>query len=216
MKDQTIERTEIFVHNELGSDATGHDWFHVDRVRRSALHIFKEEQVGDPFIIEMAALLHDISDEKLNESVEKGEEKLKSFLQTVSLTEKDKKHIKQIIASISFKGGTNTVLASIEAKIVQDADRMDAIGAIGIARAFAYGGKKGQPLYDPTINVREEMSIEEYRRGKSTSIHHFYEKLMRLKDLMNTETARKMAESRQQMMDAFLEQFYQEWDGKDL
>lgn len=214
MKNQMIEQTEVFVRNELGEDATGHDWFHVDRVRRNALHICKEEQKGEAFIIEMAALLHDIPDEKLNESIEKGEVKLDTFLQTIPLTDNEKKHIKQIIGTISFKGGQNTVLSTIEAEIVQDADRLDAIGAIGIARAFAYGGKKGQPIYDPSINVRAEMSLEEYRKGKSTSIHHFYEKLLKLKDLLNTSTARKMAESRQKMMETFLEQFYQEWDGQ--
>jgi uncharacterized protein len=215
VKNPIIELTEEFVRNELSEDATGHDWFHVDRVRRNALHICKEEQAGEAFIIEMAALLHDIPDEKLNESIEKGEEKLDTYLKSIPLTDIDKKHIKQIIGTISFKGGQNTALSTIEAEIVQDADRLDAIGAIGIARAFAYGGKKGQPIYDPSVKVRDEMSLEEYRKGKSTSIHHFYEKLLKLKDLLNTESARKMAESRQQMMDTFLEQFYQEWDGQE-
>jgi uncharacterized protein len=213
MENPIIERTEAFVHKELGDDATGHDWFHVDRVRRNALHICKEEKAGEAFIIEMAALLHDISDEKLNESIEKGEKKLATFLETIPLTDHDRNHIKQIIATISYKGGQITDLSTIEAKIVQDADRLDAIGAIGIARAFAYGGKKGQSIYDPTIKIRDEMSLEEYRKGKSTSIHHFYEKLLKLKDLLNTESAREMAESRQKMMETFLEQFYQEWDG---
>ncbi|MEH7482549.1 HD domain-containing protein [Neobacillus drentensis] len=215
MKNPIIVLTEEFVRNELAEDATGHDWFHVDRVRRNALHICREEKIGEVFIIEMAALLHDIPDEKLNESIEKGEEKLETFLQTIPLTDNEKKHIKQIIATISYKGGINSVLSTIEAKIVQDADRLDAIGAIGIARAFAYGGKKGQPIYNPGIKVRNEMSLEEYRKGKSTSIHHFYEKLLKLKYLLNTESAREMAESRQQMMETFLEQFYQEWDGQE-
>ncbi|MEH7335918.1 HD domain-containing protein [Neobacillus drentensis] len=209
-----IKQTEEFVLHELGEDATGHDWFHVDRVRRNALHICKEEKAGDPFIIEMAALLHDIPDEKLNESAEKGQQKLETFLESVSLTDSDKNHIVNIIESISYKGGRKTTLESIEAKIVQDADRLDAIGAIGIARAFAYGGKKGQPIYDPSITVRKEMSLEEYRKGKSTSIHHFYEKLLKLRDLLNTEAAKNMAASRHQMMVLFLEQFYQEWDGQ--
>jgi uncharacterized protein len=215
MKNPIIVLTEEFVRNELAEDPTGHDWFHVDRVRRNALHICREEKTGEAFIIEMAALLHDIPDEKLNESIEKGEEKLETFLQTIPLTDNEKKHIKQIIATISYKGGINSELSTIEAKIVQDADRLDAIGAIGIARAFAYGGKKGQPIYNPGIKVRNEMSLEEYRKGKSTSIHHFYEKLLKLKDLLNTESAREMAESRQQMMETFLEQFYQEWDGQE-
>ncbi|MGX6442480.1 HD domain-containing protein [Neobacillus sp. K501] len=215
MVKQILDQTERFVRNELGDDATGHDWYHVDRVRRNALHISQEEKIGDPFIIEMAALLHDIPDEKLNDSVENGKAKLESFFQMVKLPEETKKQIVEIIESISFKGGRKTELQTAEAKIVQDADRLDAIGAIGIARAFAYGGKKGQPIYDPNIQVREEMSLHEYRNGKSTSIHHFYEKLLKLNDLMNTETARKLAASRQQMMVFFLEQFYQEWDGRE-
>jgi len=215
LKNQIIKDTEKFVESELGEDATGHDWFHVDRVRRNALHICKEERTGDPFVIEMAALLHDIPDEKLNENAEKGKEKLASFFKTITLPEETQNHITQIIESISYKGGIKQQLRTVEAKIVQDADRLDAIGAIGIARAFAYGGKKGQPIYNPTIKVREEMTLEEYRKGKSTSIHHFYEKLLKLKDLINTSTARKMAESRQELMLIFLQQFYQEWDGQD-
>nr|WP_191271941.1 HD domain-containing protein [Neobacillus kokaensis] len=216
MKDNIIQQTEDYVRQQLGEDATGHDWFHVDRVRRSALHICNVEQSGDPFIIELAALLHDIPDEKLNENAESGQQKLESFLQSIPISNKAKEHVQQIIDTISYKGGNGCELASVEAEIVQDADRLDAIGAIGIARAFAYGGKKGQPIYNPTIQVREEMSLEEYRKGKSTGIHHFYEKLLKLKDLLNTETARKMAESRQNMMETFLEQFFQEWNGKTI
>ncbi|MFP7297936.1 HD domain-containing protein [Neobacillus niacini] len=215
MTKQMIEKAAVYVRNELGEDATGHDWYHVDRVRRAALHICSEEQAGDPFIIEMAALLHDIPDEKLNDSAEAGKKKLDLFFQSIELPDEAQNAIVQIIESISYKGGRKTELKSIEAKIVQDADRLDAIGAIGIARAFAYGGKKGQPIYDPAINVREEMSLEEYRKGKSTSIHHFYEKLLKLKDLLNTDTAKNMAEKRHQMMEQYLEQFYLEWDGQD-
>ncbi|MGG3562513.1 HD domain-containing protein [Neobacillus rhizosphaerae] len=214
VKNQIIEKTESFVRNELGEDVTGHDWFHVDRVRKNAIHICKEEKQGDPFIIEMAALLHDIPDEKLNESVEKGRVKLDSFFQSITLSSEEQSHIHQIIHSISYKGGKKTDLESVEAKIVQDADRLDAIGAIGIARAFAYGGKKGQQIYDPNIQVREKMSLDEYRQGKSTSIHHFYEKLLKLKDLLNTDAAKRMAENRHQMMVLFLDQFFQEWRGQ--
>ncbi|MDM5331318.1 HD domain-containing protein [Neobacillus sp. CF12] len=215
MNEQIIDQTALYVRNELGEDATGHDWYHVDRVRRTALHICKQEQVGDPFIIEMAALLHDIPDEKLNDTAEAGRNKLDLFFDSIELTKDEKNAIVQIIDSISYKGGRKSELKTIEAKIVQDADRLDAIGAIGIARTFAYGGKKGQPIYNPKINVREEMSLEEYRKGKSSSIHHFYEKLLKLKDLLNTETAKEMAEKRHQMMVLFLEQFYLEWDGQD-
>jgi uncharacterized protein len=214
MNEQIIDQTALYVRNELGEDATGHDWYHVDRVRRTALHICKQEQVGDPFIIEMAALLHDIPDEKLNDTAEAGRNKLDLFFHSIELTKDEKNAIIQIIDSISYKGGRKSELKTIEAKIVQDADRLDAIGAIGIARTFAYGGKKGQPIYNPNVNVREEMSLEEYRKGKSSSIHHFYEKLLKLKDLLNTETAKEMAEKRHQMMVLFLEQFYLEWDGQ--
>ena len=215
MNEQIIEQTVAYVRNELGEDATGHDWFHVDRVRRAALHISHQEQAGDPFIIEMAALLHDIPDEKLNDSVESGKNKLNYFLKSIALPEEAQNAIVEIIDSISYKGGSITELKTIEAKIVQDADRLDAIGAIGIARTFAYGGKKGQPIYDPSISVRDEMSLEEYRKGKSTSVHHFYEKLLKLKDLLNTNTAKEMAQSRHHTMVDFLEQFYLEWDGQD-
>ncbi|MED3625068.1 HD domain-containing protein [Bacillus thermocopriae] len=216
MKKNIIEETERFVRKELGDDVTGHDWFHVDRVRRNALHICKQEGKGDPFIIEMAALLHDIPDEKLNESMEKGEQKLHSFLESLPIGTIAKAHIKKIVNTISFKGGHTSKLETVEAEIVQDADRLDAIGAIGIARVFAFGGKKGQPIYDPGIQIRREMSLEEYRNGKSTSIHHFYEKLLKLRDLLNTKTAKDMAEERHRMMEAFLDQFFSEWNGREL
>jgi uncharacterized protein len=214
MCDTIISATERFVQNELGNDSTGHDWFHIERVRKNAMIIWKEEKAGDPFIIEMAALLHDIPDEKLNENARRGEEKLASFLRTIDIQDIKKIQITQIIDSISFKGGRKIELPSIEAKIVQDADRLDAIGAIGIARAFAYGGKKGQPIFDPQMKVREQISLEEYRNGKSSTIHHFYEKLLKLKNLLNTDKAKKMAERRQQMMELFLEEFFTEWNGQ--
>jgi uncharacterized protein len=214
MENELIQKAEAFVKKQMGNDATGHDWFHVDRVRRNALAICKQENSGDPFIVELAALLHDISDEKLNESAEKGREKLDTFLKTLSLPADQTDRISEIIETISFKGGKGSKLSSAEAEIVQDADRLDAIGAIGIARAFAYGGKKGQLIYDPEINIREEMSIEEYRNGKSTSIHHFYEKLLKLKDRLNTQTAKKLAERRHKMMELFLDEFYKEWNGQ--
>jgi uncharacterized protein len=214
MCDTIISATERFVQNELRNDSTGHDWFHIERVRKNAMIIWKEEKAGDPFIIEMAALLHDIPDEKLNENAKKGEEKLAVFLQTIDIQDIKKTEITQIIDSISFKGGRKLDLPSIEAKIVQDADRIDAIGAIGIARAFAYGGKKGQPIFDPQIKVREQISLLEYRNGKSSSIHHFYEKLLKLKDSLNTDKAKKMAERRQKIMELFLEEFFTEWNGQ--
>jgi len=214
MNKDIIQTAEEFVKNQLGQDSTGHDWYHIERVRRNALLIAEKEDKGDRFIIEMAALLHDIPDEKLNESKEVGEKKLTDFLYTLELELPARDHIVDIIDSISFKGGKNSVLSSVEAKIVQDADRLDALGAIGIARTFAYGGKKGQAMYDPEIGVRENMTEEEYRKGKSSSVHHFYEKLLKLKNLMNTDTAKEMAEQRHQYMVQFLQQFYHEWNGQ--
>lgn len=214
MKEELIKRAEEYVQREFSKEATGHDWFHVDRVRKNALNIWRNGNEGDPFIIEMAALLHDIPDEKLNETAEKGQERLEAFLRTLGLTDEANKQIIDIIDSISFKGGNNQRPTTIEAKIVQDADRLDALGAVGIARVFAFGGKKGQPIYDPGLSVREEMSVEEYRNGKSSSIHHFYEKLLKLKDLFNTEAAREIAGHRHQVMETFLEEFYKEWNGQ--
>jgi uncharacterized protein len=209
-----IETTEEFVKKQMGEDSTGHDWFHVDRVRKNALLIAEREQQGNLFIIELAALLHDIPDEKLNSSVQEGQNKLINFIEGIPLSTDLSLRIIEVINSISFRGGEKKPLSSVEAKIVQDADRLDALGAIGIARAFAFGGKKGQPIYHPDLTVREKMTIEEYRHGKSSSIHHFYEKLLLIKDLLNTDTAKKMAEDRHHFMEEFLSQFYQEWNGQ--
>lgn len=211
---EKIEAAEAFVKKELGKDSSGHDWHHIDRVRKNARLIWSKEQKGDWFIIEMAALLHDIPDEKLNESEEAGWSKLDSFLSELELESNIADLIKDCIETVSFKGGREIELNSLEAEIVQDADRLDALGAIGIARTFAYGGKKGHPIFDPGISVREEMTMEEYRSGDSSSINHFYEKLLKLKDKMNTEQAKKLAEERHAFMESFLAQFYSEWNGK--
>ncbi|WP_180955689.1 HD domain-containing protein [Bacillus sp. V33-4] len=211
---QIIKLSEQFVKESLKNDVTGHDWHHIDRVRKNALNIADREQRGELFVIEMAALLHDIADEKLNVSSEAGKIKLLAFIDTLNLGKAIKEHILDIIFSISFKGGNNQELASIEAEIVQDADRLDAIGAIGIARTFAYGGSKGQPIYDPHIQTREKMTVEEYRNGKTSSIHHFYEKLLKLKDRLNTDAAKQLAESRHEFMEQFLKEFHSEWNGE--
>jgi uncharacterized protein len=213
MRDR-IETTEAFVKIELGMDSSGHDWHHIDRVRKNARLIWDKEQKGDWFIIEMAALLHDIPDEKLNDTEEAGWAKLDSFLSGLKLESELVNKIKDCIETVSFKGGRVIELNSIEAEIVQDADRLDALGAIGIARTFAFGGKKGHPIFDPEISAREEMTLAEYRSGKSSSVNHFYEKLLKLKDKMNTKHAKKLAEERHNFMESFLEQFYSEWNGK--
>ncbi|MGN7177945.1 HD domain-containing protein [Cytobacillus sp. SAFR-174] len=214
MNENIIHITEKFVRDTLGDDSTGHDWQHIDRVRKNALYIAEKEQKGDPFLIEMAALLHDIPDAKLNTSMEAGDRKLSDFLKELKITEEASSSIKAIIESVSFKGGHNTRILSAEAQIVQDADRLDAIGAVGIARAFAYGGKKGQLIYDPALDIRIEMTEDEYRNGRSSSINHFYEKLLKLRDLLNTDTAMELAEKRHELMEQFLHQFFKEWNGQ--
>ena len=208
---QIIKSTENLLRVRFEEECTGHDWFHLNRVRNLALHIHQRENAGNPFTIEMVALLHDYYDDKLwNESSKKREE-LDQFLRQ----DLDDHYVEQILTtidSISYKGGHGKPLTSIEAKIVQDADRLDAIGAIGIARTFAYGGKKGQLLHDPAISVRDSMNKEEYRNGKSTSIHHFHEKLLKLSDMLHTDTAKAIAKERHQYMEEFLQQFNKEWD----
>ncbi len=211
---EIIKKTEEFVRDVLKNETTGHDWYHIERVWKNALLIQKQEGAGNLFVIEMAALLHDIPDEKINDSEEAGWQRLNGFIHSLGIPESVVEHIIDCIESVSFKGGRAIDLKSIEAKIVQDADRLDALGAIGVARTFAFGGKKEHPLYDPEIAVRVQMTNEEYRNGKSSSIHHFYEKLLKLKDLMNTTAAREIAEQRHQFMEEFLKQFYKEWNGQ--
>jgi uncharacterized protein len=213
MEDKIV-MAEEFVKAELGKDSSGHDWHHIDRVRKNARLIWSKEKKGDWFIIEMAALLHDIPDDKLNESEEAGWAKLDSFLHSIQIESERFSRIKNCIETVSYKGGRVIELDSIEAEIVQDADRLDALGAIGIARTFAFGGKKGHPIYEPELNVRGQMTLEEYRHGDSSSVNHFYEKLLKLKDKMNTEHAKQLAEERHRFMETFLDQFYSEWNGK--
>ncbi|WP_409288820.1 HD domain-containing protein [Peribacillus sp. SCS-37] len=207
-----ISRCEVFVKNQMRSDTSGHDWHHIMRVRSLAMQIAREEGSDSLFLVEMAALLHDIPDEKLNESEEAGFKKLDDWFKEQEMTQETIDELSAIIRSIPFKGGNNLHVLSPEAKIVQDADRLDAMGAIGIARTFAYGGKKGQPIYEPEMVPRNEMTIEEYREGRSSSINHFYEKLLKLKDLLHTDAAKKLSEDRQSFMGEFLKQFYKEWN----
>lgn len=206
-----IQKTEQFVKDIHSGDASGHDWFHIDRVRKIALSL-QQSEGGNPFIIEMAALLHDVADEKLFGEEEIGIQKINQFLKELEVTEVDSERIIHIIRNISYKGGNGGKVESVEGKIVQDADRLDAIGAIGIARTFAYGGNKGRMLYHPDIQPRESMTKEAYRNDESPSLNHFYEKLFKLKDLMNTKTAKIEAEARHIYMVQFVEQFMKEWN----
>ena len=214
MTDQEIiEKTVEFVKSELRNAEGGHDWFHIERVWKNARSIAQTEPV-DLFIIELGALLHDIADYKFNDEPD-GIRKVRRFLENLLVDETVIDHVEKIMSNISFKGGNFTQdFFSPELAVVQDADRLDAIGAIGIARAFNYGGFKGRAMYDPSIMPVTGMTVEQYKNSNAPTINHFYEKLLLLKDRMNTETGRKMAQHRHQFMEQFLEQFFRECDGE--
>jgi uncharacterized protein len=209
-----IENTINFVKETLQGAEAGHDWFHVERVWKTAKTIAKTEK-ADEVTVELASLLHDIADAKFHDGDEEiGPVKAKAFLLSAGLDENYANHIANIIRNISFKGGqTTATIDGIELAIVKDADRLDAIGAIGIARAFHYGGYKNRELYNPAIPPQKNMSPEQYRSSTAPTINHFYEKLLLLKDLMHTETGRQMAQKRHDFMLAYLEEFYEEWNG---
>ncbi|MEC1696330.1 HD domain-containing protein [Schinkia azotoformans] len=212
-KNRLIEEATAFVRSELENEASGHDWWHIARVTKMAKHI-AEQEGADVFICEMAALLHDIADEKLNKGGEEaGLKRVKDWLEVHQADNETINTIIEIISTMSFKGGNHPPMTTLEGKVVQDADRLDAIGAIGIARTFAYAGAHGDLIYDPAIHPREKMTKEEYRAVKTTAVNHFYEKLLKLKNLMNTDTAKEMAEARHQLMEDFLQKFYHEWEG---
>ncbi|WP_099362810.1 HD domain-containing protein [Fredinandcohnia onubensis] len=208
-----IEATTTFVKNILQHDSSGHDWWHIERVRKAALQIGEKEN-ANLFVVEMAALLHDVADEKLNKSEEEGLMKVRNWLSSLQITESEQEEVIEIISTMSFKGGSRPPMKTIEGQVVQDADRLDAIGAIGIARTFAYAGAHGDLIYDPELPFRESMTKEEYRNGKSTAVNHFYEKLLKLKDTLNTNAAKKAAQERHDFMTSFLDQFYKEWNGQ--
>ncbi len=210
IKKVILKQTKNFIQEQFKNESTGHDWWHIYRVRNMALYL-AENEGGDKFIIEMAALLHDLDDWKITE--DSGSAKTKIWLQKTGLSEEENINIIDIIEQVSFKGaGVETKAISIEAKIVQDADRLDAIGAIGIARTFAYGGSKGRLIYDPQVQPQMHESFDSYKKGDGPTINHFYEKLLLLKDRMNTATAKKLAEHRHKIMELFLEEFFAEWN----
>jgi uncharacterized protein len=208
-----IKETISFVKDKLKNAESGHDWFHIERVWKNSKKIAETENCNR-LIVEMAALLHDIADSKFhNGNEEIGPETAMNYMNSLNLDKDSKLHIVNIIRNISFKGGhRHSDFNSIELQIVQDADRLDAIGAIGIARAFNYGGYKNRTLYDPDIKPDMNMSKEAYKNSSAPTINHFYEKLLLLKDLMNTEGGKKLAAERHLFMEHFLDQFYKEWN----
>jgi uncharacterized protein len=204
-----------FVKISLSDAEGGHDWWHIYRVWNTAKHLAQHEEV-DLFVVELGALLHDIADSKFHGGDEEiGPRKAREFLQTLQVEETVITHIENIITHISFKGGKlPQQFKSPELDVIQDADRLDALGAVGIARTFNYGGHKGRSIYDPDIRPNLNLSKEEYKNSDAPTLNHFYEKLLLLKDRMNTQTGRKMAEERHAFMVAYLDQFYKEWEGE--
>ena len=214
---QLINNTILFVKNQLSNAEGGHDWFHIERVYKNALLIAEEEKECNLIVVKLAALLHDIADSKFHNGDELvGPKTARIFLESQNVSEDIIYHVIAIIENISFKGGNfEKKFHSKELEIVQDADRLDAIGAIGIARTFNYGGFKNRPLYNPNIQPNLNMSKEEYKNSEAPTLNHFYEKLLLLKDKMNTETGKKIATKRHDFMVTFLSQFYAEWDGQE-
>jgi len=212
---EIVNKTILFVKDKLENAEGGHDWFHIERVFKNALQI-AEGEVCDTNVVQLAALLHDIADSKFHNGDETiGPKIARKFLENENVAVAIIEHVINIIENISFKGGnTQKTFSSIELDIVQDADRLDAIGAIGIARAFNYGGFKNRPLYNPNIAPNLSMSKEEYKNSQAPTLNHFYEKLLLLKDKMNTKTGKQIAQERHLFMEGFLSQFYAEWDGE--
>lgn len=210
---EIIQKTLEYVRQTLAGAEGGHDWWHIYRVWKLTKKIGAEED-ADLFVIELAALLHDIADPKFHDGDEEiGPKLAKEFLEKQGIDEPIIDLVDKIIRNISFKNSfQNAEFRSKELDIVQDADRLDAIGAIGIARAFNYGGFKNRPLYDPGIPPNQRLTKEEYKNSVSPTINHFYEKLLLLKDLMNTPTGKRMAEERHRFMEIYLEKFYSEWE----
>ena len=214
-KQNIIQDTVEYVKTCLEGNESGHDWWHIQRVWNTAKTITQTEQ-ADLFVVELGALLHDIADSKFHNGDETiGPKKAREFLQRKSVPESIIHQVVAIIENISFKGGNfSTTYTSNELNVVQDADRLDALGAIGIARTFNYGGYKNNEIHNPNRKPNLHKTKEEYKKGGDSSINHFYEKLLLLKDRMNTETGKKMAEQRHAFMEQYLNQFYKEWDGE--
>lgn len=213
MNDKILLNAMSYIKDRFRDDHSGHDYYHSLRVFRLATAICKEE-AANLKTVQLAALLHDVDDYKLPGGSTAGCPKAKAFLAENGISEEQTKFICDIIGSVSFKGTDTKIPKSIEGKIVQDADRLDAIGAIGIARAFAYGGNRNRDIYDPDRLPKSQMNFEEYAKSDGTTINHFYEKLLRLKNMMNTKTAKAIAEQRHCFMEGFLAEFFAEWNGE--
>ena len=213
-KQQVIQETADFIKDKFSGEGSGHDWWHMYRVWQLSKQLAKGEG-GDLYVIELAALLHDIADWKFHDDENAGPKATKQWLENLGVKEDVISQVTYIVLHISYKGGTNKhKMQTIEGQIVQDADRLDALGAVGIARTFAYGGAAGREMYNPNIKPQTYASVAELKESKSQNhtINHFYEKLLLLKDKMNTKTGKKMAERRHDYMKKFLKEFYAEWE----
>lgn len=209
-----IDKALEYIKELFANDSSGHDYFHTLRVYQTATEIARQEQ-ADVTIVQLAALLHDVDDEKLFPETHADKKNAVDFMTANGVDAETIRRVCKIIGEVSFAGTDSVVPGTIEGKCVQDADRLDAIGAIGIARTFAYGGSRGRKIYDPDVRPKMGMSKEAYRNNvNSPSINHFYEKLLLLKDMMNTSTGKKLAEHRHTVMQAFLEEFMAEWNGE--
>ena len=214
-QETAIQKTVNFVKDVLADAEGGHDWWHIYRVWQLAKHIAETEDV-DLFVVELGALLHDIADSKFHDGDEAiGPRKARSFLSSIKVQEEIIVHVENIISNISLKGGKHSQkFKSPELDVIQDADRLDSMGAIGIARTFSYGGHKNRGIYDPDVHPNLNMTKEEYKNSTAPSLNHFYEKLLLLKSRMNTKTGRAMAMHRHKYMEGFLDEFYKEWNGE--
>lgn len=213
---QLLLDTQHYVKQKLTGEGSGHDWWHVYRVWKTAQHIAQSENDADTLVIELAALLHDIADWKFNNGDDNaGPAAARQWLESQQVDEKTIQHVCDIILNLSYKGANvENKINTLEGQIVQDADRLDAIGAIGIARTFAYGGHANREMYDPEVKPQLHDSAESYKTSQGHTINHFYEKLLLLKDRMHTQSAKSLAQARHQYMKDFLNRFYQEWEGK--
>ena len=210
-----LDKTRDYIKSELSGEGTGHDWWHIVRVTKTAMHIGCKEN-ADLFIIELGSMLHDLGDFKFhNGDITVGPKMVSEWLTSLDVDDDTIRDIVNIVKEISYKGAeVETPMSTIEGQIVQDADRLDALGAVGIARTFAYGGSKGREIFNPEIKPEMHNSFENYKNSKAPTLNHFHEKLLLLKDRMNTKTARKMALRRHEFMIDYLDQFHNEWSGE--
>ncbi|HEX9153404.1 MAG TPA: HD domain-containing protein [Candidatus Saccharimonadales bacterium] len=213
---EVIEKTRVFLEKKFNTESSGHDYWHMYRVWKLARHIAASEKNVDMFTLELAALLHDIADWKFHDGdMEAGPRAARSWLESLEVKDSVIVHVEDIIHNVSFKGANvDTNLKTIEGQIVHDADKLDAIGAIGIGRTFAYGGANGRPMHDPNCLAVQHDTFEAYKNSNSPTINHFYEKLLLLKDRMFTKTGKELARHRHEVMEQFLQEFLDEWDGK--